>query len=254
MKILGYHWDFISTDITEGRSGNQERMIFVYDKRKVKFQNIAGEIVLPESSLIGKEKQFARTPFIVSFQANWFKFNLCTVHLYYGDKSEKKLKRRIEEIKKITEFLAKRADEEDISYIILGDFNIEDLEDETMKALLSGGFKIPNSLWGVSSTNTSTYFDQIAYREKDCRVKFGKRAGTFNFFNFVFQDDEANTYFEYMDKKNRDISLFGNVRDQDAKIKYYKKWRTWQMSDHFPLYVELIIDSSDEYLESLKKI
>jgi hypothetical protein len=44
---------------------------------------VAGEIVLPAKK--GKEPiQFNRTPFVVAFQAGWFKFNICTVHIYYG--------------------------------------------------------------------------------------------------------------------------------------------------------------------------
>ena len=38
----------------------------------------------------------------------------------------------------------------------------------------------------------------------------------------------------------------------DASLKkYYHKWRTFQMSDHLPLWVELEIDFSNEYLEYL---
>lgn len=31
MYLLGPNWDYITTDLTEGRSGNQERMTFIYD-------------------------------------------------------------------------------------------------------------------------------------------------------------------------------------------------------------------------------
>ena len=47
LRLLGPDWDFIATDVTVGASGNRERMAFVYDKSKVRFRNIAGEIVLP---------------------------------------------------------------------------------------------------------------------------------------------------------------------------------------------------------------
>lgn len=82
MKILGRNWDFIATDETDSEiGGNGERMSFVYDKRKVWFQNIAGEIVLPPNMLISRTdfnvngeritdgNQFKRTPFIASFQS-----------------------------------------------------------------------------------------------------------------------------------------------------------------------------------------
>ena len=46
MFVLGPQWDFITTDVTAGRSGNSERMTFIYDTRRVSFKNVAGEVVL----------------------------------------------------------------------------------------------------------------------------------------------------------------------------------------------------------------
>ena len=108
MDILGPNWAYIATDATDrAMGGNGERMAFIYDRRKVSFQSIAGELVLPEELLIsaaelatdakGKVvagKQFVRTPFLASFQSGWLKFDVCTVHLYYGAASGKKLQQR----------------------------------------------------------------------------------------------------------------------------------------------------------------
>jgi hypothetical protein len=52
MDILGREWDYIVTDTTEGRGGNRERMAFVYNREKVWFRKIAGEVVLPQGQLI----------------------------------------------------------------------------------------------------------------------------------------------------------------------------------------------------------
>ena len=103
MHLLGPDWRYIVTDTTEGSGGNEERIAFVYDGRRVRFRNVAGEIVLPQGQKIvarerppGEEEdadelQFARTPFMVAFQAGWFKFNMCAVHIYYGADSGAKL-------------------------------------------------------------------------------------------------------------------------------------------------------------------
>ncbi len=122
MKILGPSWGYIATDVADSRGGgNGERMTFVYDKRKVWFKNIAGEIVLPNSLLISQSKmtssddklvsgkQFRRTPYVVSFQSGWFKFDLCTVHIYYG-KGKEGLSERIKEIETIAKYLSNRVD------------------------------------------------------------------------------------------------------------------------------------------------
>jgi hypothetical protein len=52
MSILGDDYRYILTDVTEGSSGNEERLGFIYHRDKVSFQGIAGEIVLPEKLLI----------------------------------------------------------------------------------------------------------------------------------------------------------------------------------------------------------
>ena len=92
MSILGPEYDFIFTDVTEGRSGNTERLGFIFNREKVAFKGIAGEIVLPDRLLISSEDkrlQFARTPFAIELQARWLKFTFATVHIYYGKSSKK---------------------------------------------------------------------------------------------------------------------------------------------------------------------
>jgi len=43
--------------------------------------------------------------------------------------------------------------------------------------------------------------------------------------------------------------------DGAGQRKYYEKeWRTFQMSDHLPMWVELKVDFSDRYLEGLRKL
>ncbi|MCG6860319.1 MAG: hypothetical protein LJE70_03410 [Chromatiaceae bacterium] len=107
----------------------------------------AAEIVLPPNSLLGGPQQFARTPFIACFQAGWLKINLATVHIYYGT-GIAGIERRMEEIRRLTAFLAERAksdsDSDADSYLVaLGDFNIVDPEHGTMDALRTNDFVIP---------------------------------------------------------------------------------------------------------------
>ena len=83
LSLMGPEWDYIVTGSTDGSAGGGERMAFVYDKSKITFKNIAGELVLPKEKLVDGAMQFARTPFCVAFQARWFKFKLATVHIYY---------------------------------------------------------------------------------------------------------------------------------------------------------------------------
>lgn len=278
MRILGREWDYIVTDVTEGSGGNGERMAFVFNTEKVWFRKIAGEIVLPDGQLVVARKrvkpkeqpdipattvetrqQFARSPFLVAFQSGWFRFSLCTVHIYYGDDTGDKLQQRIDEIRKLIAFFAKRQDATTPdtdhlgapeNYILLGDFNVVSPEHETMVALQSKGFKIPAEIDGDKVRQASDHFyDQIAVRVKDKRFKV-MGGGMVQLFDDVFRDEDLDTYaacipIEDPEKKTK----FKATTPEDR----YRKWRTWQMSDHAPLWMELRTDFADDYLQEIAK-
>ena len=251
MPLLGRQWDYIVTDSTEGKSGAQECMAFVYDTTKVRFKNLAGEIVLPKDKLIGDE-QFARTPFCVAFQAGWFKFNLSTGHIYYGTTS-KINQRRLKEIDTIAKFLTKRAKKEKLNYVLLGDFNIPDVDCDYMKALENNGFYIPDAIKEhPTDLGNTNHYDQIAFNLQlsDSMVIFKEKqqkAGAFNFTESVFTADETEVYRPYFDEE------YQNLDKKEAKKYYNTTYRTFQMSDHLPLWVQLKVDFSAQYLEDLSK-
>ena len=254
IKLLGGNWDYIVTDSTAGGAGGGERMAFLYDRSKLFFKNLAGEIVLPEKGQINGKLQFARTPFCVAFQAGWFKFNLTTVHIYYGTETGEKFQRRVDEIDFISSFLSTRSKLENLTYILLGDFNIVDPTDKTMQALERNKFFVPDEIKKKPSDIGGTkHYDQIAFKVKqgeDMQIfsKKDQKAGTFKYFDYVFTKDELAVYRSEFDKKNTE-----NKTEKQIESYYLSKWRTFQMSDHLPLWVELKIDFSNEYLMSVVK-
>jgi hypothetical protein len=289
MRILGRKWDYIATDTTSGSGGNDERMAFLYNTEKVWFRKIAGEIVLPDGQLIVSRKkvkppkkqgpsditdaemeeareefdevrqQFARTPFLVSFQSGWFKFSLCTVHIYYGRDSGEQLERRIAEIERLVKFFAERQDEtndqerDDLgnveNYVLLGDFNVVSPEHRTMQALKGHGFTVPAAIDGRKVRGEGDHFyDQIATRVKDARFKVVS-GGMLDIYKDVFRDTEEDRaiYERFMPKSDPEKNEQFRAKTKDA---LYKKWRTWQMSDHSPLWVEIETDFAEDYLGS----
>ena len=252
MAILGKNWSYIATDSTEGSAGGQECMAFVYNTNKVSFKNLAGEIVLPKNKLIN-DLQFARTPFCVSFQAGWFKFNLSTVHIYYG-KSSGVNQQRLKEIATIANFLTKRAKKEKFNYVLLGDFNIPKIDCDYMKALEDNGFYIPNAIKEhPTDLGQTNHYDQIAFnlqltnsmtifKEKQ------QKSGAFNFTKSVFKEEDQDIYRPYFDEDK-----VKNMDEKKLKSYYKTKFRTFQISDHLPLWVELKVDFSEQYLDDLKQ-
>ncbi|MGD8358446.1 MAG: endonuclease/exonuclease/phosphatase family protein [Lysobacterales bacterium] len=355
--LLGPNWSYIATDVTEGASGNKERMAFLYNRNRVWFRDVAGEltlphghkvtdpfgerfgvaggaelnlppgsilssppdvrhttlasgdiklkedveiplpantrlllppnsalrfaknarvplnsqkgidipasqnphlpdaaeIVLPPGSVVGGPKQFARTPYIASFQSGWLKLNLATVHIYYGQ-GDAGLERRKEEIRRLTKLLADRAasdsdSDADAYFIALGDFNIVGKDHETMAALITNEFEVPAPLQTVPGSNVKRdkFYDQIALwtgksnRRKSYTRLRTYRAGVFDYFDTVFRNDEEAIYHPFMRKPDNPNEFYSS----------YTTWRTYQMSDHLPMWIELHIDFAEEYLDEV---
>lgn len=263
LRLLGPNWDFFVSDVSTHKGGNNERMAFVYNRNRVMFRNLIGEIVLSKEDLIAGE-QVARSPFFASFQADWFKFSLCSAHILFG----KDLGLRAAEIKVIADTLVKRAKKEDQVHIFLGDMNIEQQDDEVMQALKSSQMTVPD--FGPTNMSGNKWFDQMAFTAKG---KAGRktrllRHGKFDWRHAVFgphpKDDAPE--LSAQDKTDGKVRLSAEailshyekkvekIREDHGKAPYanwsksYKNWTTFEMSDHLPIWMELEIDYSDDYL------
>ena len=256
---LGPMWRSIVTDVTEGRAGNGERMAFLYDSRTVRFGGLAGELVLPPLSDGTVPMQVARTPFMAGFVAGWASFQLATVHVIYGsDHAENE--RRVAEIREIASFLRRRTEDAHAwskDLVLLGDFNIYAPEDLTMLALTDEGWTVPVELQSIPGSNVpkDKAYDQIALRaaaERRRRFETTGRAGVFDPFESVYRLDEEETYVPLMGEGYR-VSRAGKNRDEKQRTRYYREWRTHQLSDHLPMWVEIRTDYTDEYLRARRR-
>lgn len=228
----------------------------------------AGSAVrLPPAAMVSEETNLARTPFLVTLQAGWLKLSLTTVHIYFGDdaKDSLKLLRRQEEIRALTKVLADKAGDEndndaDNYFILLGDFNIVSREHGTMQALEDNGFKVPEKIRQIpagSNVSRNKYYDQMAVWEGESRRRPFFRdytgievtgAGVFDFYEHVFRQGpkydadggEERWYRKRMEEAGKEYSYAGD-------------WRTYHMSDHLPMWIELRSDFADRYLENVTK-
>jgi len=156
------------------------------------------------------------------------------------------LAQRRDEIRALTESLGKRAeadiesDPDDTTIVgVLGDFNIISKEHETMSALESYGFVVPEALKQIPGSNVAKdkAYDQIAFWRPAADRGYASldilAAGVFDFFQTVYRTGDRAAYQAEM----------GETRTS------YRQWRTYKMSDHLPMWVELRNDFSEEYLE-----
>lgn len=255
MGLLGDDWGFLLTDITLGKRGNWERMAFVYDRRKVTFEGLAGQVVVPEvERYAGVElhprKQLARTPMMVGFRSGWFRFTVCTVHVYYGAAVANE-PTRLREIEVLSRILAERAASEHAwapNMLLLGDFNIFAPQDRTYEAIQEAGFLLPEVLRDFEAGDAGKHYDQIAilsrYDAQTRKLVARARGGSLRLFDKVFRDDEEALYAAHYDRRKYKGGAAGRSR-------YYRDWRTYQLSDHRPLWIELKSDFATEYLGKL---
>ena len=262
MKLLGSNYDYLFTDVTDGSGGNQERLCFIFDNRKVRFGGLSGELVLPPleekdpttgQTVIRPSKQLARTPFMVGFRAGWTNFVLTTVHILYG-KDEAEDPNRLKEIEDLARSIVVKANsktEWSENFVLLGDFNIFSRQDSTMSSIINAGFTVPAELQTLSGTNVARnkFYDQVAFRVRPDRFETTGNAGIFDYFRFVYRLEDEQVYVQEMGDAYNTTS---DGTPREDKTAYYKNfWRTFKMSDHLPMWVEIRIDHSDAYLNTL---
>jgi exonuclease III len=216
---LGPNWAMIMTDVTRGKAGNNERMAFAFDRRRVRPSGLAGELVVAietgtSVTPTGLDRQFARTPYAVSFAADNVQLTLVTLHVLYGEEEA-----RASELREIAAWLARWAREErhwNQNLIALGDFNIDRRGDLLYDAFTSTGLQpapqlneVPRTIFG--DPGDSKFYDQVAWFVDEERGPVlgleSVTAGTFDF-----------------------VPLLQSALTRTAL--------SWRISDHYPLWVE----------------
>lgn len=242
VNLLGPNWDYFVTDVTEGTKGNHERQAFLYNKSRVWFRNLVGEITLASDALVNGE-QIARTPYFASFQAGWFKFTLCSVHIIYGGTSAAKKRLRTKEIAAIAQRIVERARDEGEVYVLIGDMNIEKRGGGVFKALSDNGLYVP--LFGPTNLGGDKAYDQIAFTSEDVRTDY-VRSGVIDWRNDVYGDAD-NAHYEAIIQEQRIKE--GKSAYSNWGSAYQNYFASFEMSDHLPVWVEIKTDYSDRYLD-----
>jgi endonuclease/exonuclease/phosphatase family metal-dependent hydrolase len=249
-QLLGPWWKYIVSDVTAGEPGNEERLAFLFDNRKVRFSGLAGEIVLPpikaEEGNTYPARQLVRTPYMAGFKAGWSSFILSTVHLIWGEEVKDSAP-RVEEVEQVTNFLVSRRSEHGAwsrNMILLGDFNMFDPNGVAAQALTNSGFLIPHGRERLRATNVgekARFYDQIAFLLEDPEIMDQSSLGVLDFFEAVYSDDKFDEYCDGLRTAKGAVPA--------NPWKYYRHtWRRREMSDHLLLWVQLPIDFSHTHL------
>jgi len=251
MNILGDHWAYIINDVTEGNDGNTERSVLIYNLRRVDFNGFSGELV------VSNGEQIKRTPQITGFIAAWKHFSIINVHLEPGNTDASAAHRR-GELQRIMETLQPKLSTGGLGYgniIISGDFNFYPEKDDAAVALLGEhGFQQVENLKRADTTlaqNKYTYDRLFIRRDKYfelIRDSNGDESCGVVEFKSLFQDD-LTTYKSIAESDYHERNPTKQLSASYYPTYFWVHWLSRQMSDHYPIWIEINTDSSLTYLQ-----
>lgn len=196
MALLGPDYGFHITDISGGDEGDDERLAYIYDLRRVRPSGLAGELVLtvedigvlprgkagkkdakPSPRLVeALDRQLAKPPYVMSFITSGRPFVLATVHIVWG--SDKDLEPRAEEVEALAKMVKRLAkppsDDAGLEFrsnvIALGDENLTGEDDPIFKAMVENGLQPdvdtldkPRTVSDARAPGQAIAYDQIAW-------------------------------------------------------------------------------------------
>jgi endonuclease/exonuclease/phosphatase family metal-dependent hydrolase len=263
VRLLGPHWSYMMTDVTGGPAGNKERSVYLYDNRRVQLSGLSGEVAawpeLREELVFESERppeQLSRAPHVTGFITGWKRFSLVNVHLAPGD-SLREVRQRRDEVRLLLAALAKARDDMWTNNMILvGDMNLYAAHDgDTVALFESNGFVEPRALVGQPTNTAGTeiydrmFLSSNEYFRLGTRMNGAPSGGVFDMFAHVFRDEDKPIFRDAV------ISDYGGSRDIAGDEKVFDfywlvHWRTRQMSDHLPIWIELETDDSVAFLTS----
>lgn len=238
LAILGPSWDVIYSDWIDDAGGNKERTAFLFDNRAVTFNGLAAEVDAPrgkaETEYLAK-LSFWRAPYMCSFRSGNFDFIAIATHARWGDS----VKGRQAELQMLADWIDTRFKDkyvEDHDLAVMGDFNIPKIGDDLFKALTSSGLLLPDALTnlkagdqaiGGTNLGKDARYDQILHLPT-LKKRFSNVGGTLDFFG-----SDAAIEKLFPDKE------------------YTREKFSFQLSDHFPLWVQIKTDIDGERLNQI---
>ena len=212
LEIMGPEWGYFITDITEGTLGSNERFAILHYQPRVSFEHISGE------------------PLLAGFRAGDFRFRMCAAHIHFGSGNPKP---GIRECETLARFLKRVAGRDGENIVLAGNFNIRSADSPAVQAFRSEGFEVPpEHIHPTSAYRPDGFHDLIGLLVNASGVVTIGRSGSFLPFGHVLRESDTEAY------------AYAVPDDGMRQAETFKRWRTEQLSDHLPLWMELKFSES----------
>jgi hypothetical protein len=211
---LGPTWHALYSECEPDPDGNEERIGLLFDRSRIEELDRSPDARVPlaiEADPLRPLLSWWRPPFIVPFRAGKREFSLVHAQIRWG----RSLVRRVCELGSLAGWIETVAHLEKRDVLVMGDFNISSLLSPAYQLLAAHGLlHMPHGIARPHGTDLAPgkRYDQIVHFG-DSGLDLG-RGGAVDFFEGSF------------------APLFPGVRSDLA---------TYQLSDHFPLWVEVLL-------------
>ena len=275
-RMLGPSWRYMVNDPTGGDAGNDERSAYLFNTDRVRLSGVAGELSLWDDfdgERPGILRSLKRPPYMTGFETAWKKFALVNLHLHPGKKNGDPTANpprpsdadvRQAELELLLAVLSDRKEQLwSKNLILLGDMNFARGHDEpNINLLHAAGYWESAGLVGkttnivVSPSSRQAYdrmfFSQGAFFRIATR-NGSEQGGVIDFLQSVFRLPDWPIYRTAMrDKRDRAADKQTIMTDDSAAERYFRDtYRKRQVSDHYPIWVELDVDDADAFLTDL---
>jgi endonuclease/exonuclease/phosphatase family metal-dependent hydrolase len=252
LDILGPDWSFLVTDVAPGAWGNNERFAILYYQPRVEFRHFSSNLVMPpERSKDGESQpaeQLARPPLLAAFRSGDWEFQVCTTHIVWAGsaRGSNALSRRLREVRDLGKYLRVRTRYDQTDLLLLGDFQIEYPGSLIHQTLLKSGVQLPDSVLLPAHVVPGRYYSLIGFVSSERKMPLADGdppGGVVQVYDHVLRDKDFTRISRsaaYRVSRSAAKSKAGLHKSAD-RLKDYQRWRTYQISDHLPLWVELAL-------------
>ncbi len=185
-------WRIVVSDVTRGDAGGGERLGYLFDSSRIDLDGLVGEIVLDNEEVHISEgrivRQFARTPYAVSFRpvtGTRNAFIVITLHVNWGEPVLRQF-----EVRRIAEWIRDWANEPhvwDPDIITLGDFNIDRSDNPAYAPffdILTRPAEMDTFPRTIFAAGKNKHYDQIAWFDDPPALNFSLRYQDCGYFDF----------------------------------------------------------------------